>query len=114
VAGSLANSDAGVGELYSKSRDLHTLLGRATAPLAEAVRAAVARRKWSGVGADLLWRGGGQPQIPFGNDNKNAWKTKRHGRSCVACYFAAGRNAEGLSCAVHDETVNRAGRDEGF
>jgi NAD(P)H dehydrogenase (quinone) len=45
VAGILADSDAGAakGELDSKSRDLHTLLGRATIPLADAVRAAVAK-----------------------------------------------------------------------
>ncbi|WP_353069284.1 NmrA family NAD(P)-binding protein [Tunturibacter empetritectus] len=45
VAGILADSDAGAanGELDSKSRDLHTLLGHATTPLAEAVRVAVAK-----------------------------------------------------------------------
>jgi len=43
VAGILADSDAGAakGELDSKVRDLSTLLGRATTPLADAVRAAV-------------------------------------------------------------------------
>jgi NAD(P)H dehydrogenase (quinone) len=45
VAGILADSDAGaaVGELDSKVEDLHTLLGRATTRLADAVRVAVAK-----------------------------------------------------------------------
>jgi NAD(P)H dehydrogenase (quinone) len=46
VAAILADSDAGAakGELDSKDRDLHALLGRATTSLAEAVTAAVAKK----------------------------------------------------------------------
>jgi hypothetical protein len=52
---------------------------------------------------------GRQPQTPFGNDRQ------RHcGLYSDCCFAAEGEMRGSLHYAVHDETVNRFGRDDEF